>query len=66
MNIFERIPRLIGILIYAYITIIANNQFKGDPFGDNQSNYLKYFEANSLYYSEEIMNNYFIIILANY
>ena len=59
MNIFERIPRLIEILIYSYLTIISNIQFKDDPFGDNQSKYLKYFEANSFYYSEEIMSKYF-------
>ena len=61
MNILERVPRLMGILIYACVAIITGNEnlIAGSPFDDNQSNYLTYFKANSLYYSEDIMNKYF-------
>ena len=61
LNILERIPRLMGLLIYSFITVITNNPKKitGSPFKDNQPNYLTYFKINSLYYSEDIMNKYF-------
>ena len=61
MNILERIPRLIGMIIYACFSVITNNikALVGSPINDNQSNYLKYFKAESLYYSEDIMNEYF-------
>ena len=61
MNILERIPRLMGLLIYASYSIINNKEdlMKGNPYDDNQSIYLKYFEATSPYYSEEIMKKYF-------
>ena len=61
MNILERIPRLIGMIIYACFSVITNNikAMVSSPINDNQSNYLKYFKAESLYYSEDIMNEYF-------
>ena len=61
MNVLERIPRLMDMLIYACLTVINNNDklLKGNPFNDNQSKYLTYFKTNSLYYSEEMMHKYF-------
>jgi hypothetical protein len=61
MNILERVPRLMGTLIYLCFTIIRNDEYlmKGSPFIDNQAKYLSYFEAESSYYSEDIMNRYF-------
>ena len=51
MNILERVPRLMGILIYACSTIIRGNEYliEGSPYNDNQAKYLTYFKANSLY-----------------
>ena len=61
MNILERIPKLMEMLIYACITVMSNNQnvMKGSPSNDNQANYLTDFKINSLYYSDDIMNKYF-------
>ena len=61
MNICERIPKIMSLFIYSCLTIITNKYDleKGNPFDDNQSEYLKYFKNNSLYYSEEIMHKYF-------
>ena len=61
MNICERIPKLMSLFIYSCLTIITNKYdlLKGNPFIDNQSEYLKYFKNNSLYYSEGIMHKYF-------
>jgi hypothetical protein len=62
MNILERIPRLMEMLIYACITVINNNlnTINVPKMNDNsQSKYLTYFEAHSLYYSEDIMKKYF-------
>ena len=61
MNVLERIPRLMDMLIYACLTVINNNDnlLKGNPFNENQSKYLTYFKTNSLYYSEEMMHKYF-------
>ena len=60
MNILERVPRLMGLLIYSLITIITDNFIKIEgPLNENQPSYLTYFKANSLYYSEDIMNKYF-------
>jgi len=61
MNILERIPKLMEILIYSCITVITNNQniIKGSPANDNQPKYITYFKVNSLYYSDDIMNKYF-------
>ena len=61
MNILERVPRLMGIVIYACITLISNNPniIEGSPMNNNQIKYISYFKANSLYYSEDVMNKYF-------
>ena len=61
MNILERIPNLMGILIYSCLTIITGNDnlVPGEFVNYNQLNYLTYFKTNSLYYSEDIMNKYF-------
>ena len=61
MNLLERVPKLMGMLIYACVNIIAgvDNTIIGSPFTTPQSKYLSYFEANSLYYSEDVMNKYF-------
>ena len=61
MNLLERVPKLMGMLIYACLTIISgdDNSITGSPFTDPQSKYLSYFQANSLYYSEDVMNKYF-------
>ena len=60
MNILERVPRLMGLLIYSLIVIITDNsnKIKGS-LNENQPSYLTYFKANSLYYSEDTMNKYF-------
>ena len=60
MNILERIPKLMEMLVYACITVMSNNQnvMKASS-NDNQPKYLTYFEVNSLYYSDDIMNKYF-------
>ena len=61
MNVLERIPNLMALLIYASLSVIRNklNILEGSPYNDNQSEYLKYFTANSLYYSKDIMDKYF-------
>ena len=61
LNILERIPRLMELLIYSCITVISNNQtiIEGSPYKDNQPKYLTYFKVNSLYYSDDTMNKYF-------
>ena len=61
MNILERIPNLMGILIYSCLTIITGNEnlVRPELVNYNQSKYLTYFKTNSLYYSEDIMNKYF-------
>jgi hypothetical protein len=61
MNLLERVPKLMGMLIYACLSIITGNDsvISGSPFTDPQSKYLSYFQANSLYYSEDVMNKYF-------
>ena len=61
MNILERVPRLIGMVLYSCINVITNNLYsiKKSQIENNQSKYLKYFQVNSLYYSEDIINKYF-------
>ena len=73
MNILEKIPKLTGMVLYACITVISNNLniIKAPKNGmKNPLKYLDYFDAKSLYYSEDIMNkyfnnNYFGILLKN-
>ena len=61
MNILERIPNLMGILIYTCFTIITGNTnlMELNQMNNNQLNYLTYFKTNTLYYSEDIMDKYF-------
>jgi len=61
MNVLERIPKLMEMIIYSCITVIANNLnvIKGSPSNDNQPKYISYFKVYSLYYSDDIMNKYF-------
>jgi hypothetical protein len=60
MNILERIPKLMELLVYSCITVMSNNQnVMKVSSNDNQANYLTYFQVNSLYYSDDIMNKYF-------
>ena len=61
MNIMERIPKLIAMIIYACMTVISNNKnfIELSNIKENNLNYLTYFELNSIYYSEDIMNRYF-------
>ena len=61
LNILERVPRLMSLLIYSMITVITNNpnQIRITEINNNKPKYLTYFKANSLYYSEDIMTKYF-------
>ena len=60
MNILERIPKLMEMLVYACITVMSNNQnIMKASSNDNQPKYLTFFKVNSLYYSDDIMNKYF-------
>jgi len=60
MNILERVPRLMEMLIYACIAIICNNpNVKKASLDDSQAKYLTDFKVNSLYYSDDILNKYF-------
>ena len=62
MNIMEGNPNLMVTLIYVCLSIITKNfnLIEGSASKDNQANYLKYFKVDSLYYSEDIINKYFI------
>jgi hypothetical protein len=60
MNILERIPKLMEMLVYACIAVVSNNQnVLKVSSNDSQAKYLTYFKVNSLYYSDDIMNKYF-------
>ena len=59
MNILERIPKLMELVIFACVNVISNNKRKNILNKVNQLKYLTYFKANSLYYSEDIINKYF-------
>ena len=60
INILERIPNIMEMILYASLVVITDNRnlLKGSPFNNNQISYLKYFKSKSLYYSENIMNKY--------
>ena len=58
MNILERVPRLIELVLYSIVTIILNKTELISATSE-QSSYLKYFQINSLYYSQEMMDTYF-------
>ena len=61
MNILDKIPRLTGTILYACISVLSNNLTIIEISQNDSSNseYLYYFKANSLYYSEDMMNKYF-------
>ena len=61
MNVLERIPKMMSLLIYACLTLIKGNQYiiEGSPYNNNQADYIKYFKANSLYFSKDLMDKYF-------
>jgi len=60
MNILERVPKIMEMLVYACITIMSNNQnVMKVSSNDTQAKYLTDFKVNSLYYSDDIMNKYF-------
>ena len=61
MNILERVPKLMAMLIYSFITVISNNpnKIEGSALYNNQPQYLTFLEVSSLYYSEDINNKYF-------
>ena len=58
MNILERVPRIMELVLYSTISILVN---KTDLLllDNHQSSYLQYFKISSLYYSEELLNKYF-------
>ena len=58
MNILERVPRIMELVLYSTITVILN-QTTLIPNNNHQSHYLQYFTINSLYYSEEMIQKYF-------
>ena len=59
MNILEEIPSLMELFLYSCFSIIigSENIMKNYTFNDNLPIYINYFKANSLYYSEDIINN---------
>ena len=61
MNILEGVPRLIEMVLYTSINVITNNLNDNEKsrINNRHSNYLEFFKANSLYYSEDMMNKYF-------
>ena len=58
MNILERVPRIMELVLYSTITVIINQTNMVPPDG-HQSPYIKYFQIDSLYYSEEMIKAYF-------
>jgi hypothetical protein len=60
MNILERIPKIMAMLIYSCLTVIRGqiNLISGSPYNNNQPKFFKYFEVTSSYYSKDIMDNY--------
>ena len=61
INLLEEIPQMLGMIIYTCLSIIMNriNLIEGSIHTIDQPKHLKMFEANSLYYSEHIMEIYF-------
>ena len=58
MNILERVPRIMELLLYPTITIVLNQTDLIAPTG-HQSPYLEYFVIESIYYSEDLIATYF-------
>ena len=59
MNILERVPRIMELVLYSTITVLLNQTTTLVPYNNHQSPYLQYFKIDSLYYSEEMIQNYF-------
>ena len=59
MNILERVPRIMELVLYSTITVILNRTTIFFANEDHQSPYLQYFTIDSLYYSEEMLQKYF-------
>ena len=63
MNIFERIPKLMELLIFTFISVINNNLLShGQTFEDyinNQRPFIKYFYDTSNTYGKDLIEKYF-------
>jgi len=59
MNILERVPRLMELVLYSTITVLLNRTTDIIDYDNHQSPYLQYFTIDSLYYSEEMLQKYF-------
>ena len=59
MNILERVPRIMELVLYSTITVLLNQTTTLVPYNNHQSPYLQYFKIDSLYYSEEMLQNYY-------
>ena len=58
MNILERYPRIMELVLYSTISTLMNRTDILLPTG-HQSDYISYFQIDSLYYSEEMLKTYF-------
>ena len=59
MNILERTPRIMELVLYSTITVLINRTTTLIQNVEHQSPYLKYFSIDSLYYSEEMLQKFF-------
>ena len=58
MNILERVPRIMELVLYSSISTILN-ETNLIAIEGHQSPYLEYFKIDSLYYSEEMLKTFF-------
>ena len=58
MNILERVPRITELVLHSTISVLLNYS-DSIEISKSQSDYIKYFTIDSLYYSEEMMQKYF-------
>ena len=58
MNILERVPRIMELVLYSSISTILNKTDLILPT-NHQSHYLEYFKIDALYYSEEMIQTFF-------
>ena len=58
MNILERVPRIMELVLYSSISTILNKTDLILPT-NHQSPYLEYFKIDALYYSEEMLQTFF-------
>ena len=58
MNVLERVPRIMELVLYPSITILLNDTDLIKPV-DHQSPYLEFFVIDSLYYSQELIDTFF-------